>query len=255
MIWRSDETSRHSRLCQKVILFKRFIQGAKELPNLNLLGDCMKKWERFTRQEIEQFVKESFSYAQLAKKIGYDDTSKNGNAYRVVRKMIEDLDLDISHFKGQGWNKDNFDYSRFTYGKKIKSAQAVDAIVAIRGHKCEVCGLTEWMGNPIPLEVHHIDGKELNSELSNLLLICPNCHALTDNYRGRNINKGTEKVSDELFIKALNDYPSIRQALISVGLTPKGGNYARAYELIQKYQIEKFLVGAPSEETTCVNDP
>ena len=132
LIWRSDETSRHSRLCQKVILFKRFIQGTKELPNLNLLGDCMKKWERFTRQEIEQFVKESFSYAQLAKKIGYDDTSKNGNAYRVVRKMIEDLDLDISHFKGQGWNKDNFDYSRFTYGKKIKSAQAVDAIVAIR---------------------------------------------------------------------------------------------------------------------------
>ena len=204
----------------------------------------MKKWERFTRQEIEQFVKESFSYAQLAKRIGYDDTSKNGSAYRVVHEMIDILNLDISHFKCQGWNKDNFDYSRFTYGKKIKSANAVEAIIALRGHKCEVCGLTQWMHKPIPLEVHHIDGDELNSELDNLLLICPNCHALTDNYRGRNINKGTEKVSDEEFVDALNSYKNIRQALISLGLTPKGGNYTRAYELIQKYQIEKLLVGA-----------
>ena len=201
----------------------------------------MKKWERFTRQEIEQFVKESFSYAQLAKRIGYDDSSKNGSAYRTVHEMIDTLNLDISHFKGQGWNKNNFDYSRFTYGKKIKSSQAVDAIIALRGHKCEVCGLTEWMDKPIPLEVHHIDGQELNSEINNLLLTCPNCHALTDNYRGRNINKGTEKVSDEKFVDALNNSSSIRKALILLGLTPKGGNYSRAYELINKYQIEKFL--------------
>lgn len=204
----------------------------------------MKRWERFTRQEIEQFVKESFSYAQLAKRIGYDDTSKNGSAYRVVHDMVNTLDLDTSHFKGQGWNKDNFDYSRFTYGKKIKSSHAVDAIIALRGHKCEICGLTEWMGKPIPLEVHHIDGQELNSELDNLLLTCPNCHALTDNYRGRNINKGVEKISDEKFVDALNSSSSIRQALIMLGLTPKGGNYSRAYELINKYRIEKFLVGA-----------
>lgn len=204
----------------------------------------MKRWERFTRQEIEQFVKESFSYVELAKRIGYDDASKNGSAYRTVHEMVDTLHLDTSHFKGQGWNKDNFDYSRFTYGKKIKSANAVDAIIALRGHKCESCGLSEWMGNPIPLEVHHIDGQELNSVLENLALICPNCHALTDNYRGKNINHGKEKVSDEQFVDALNSSVSIRQALILLGLTPKGGNYARAYELIHKYQIEKFLVGA-----------
>ena len=202
----------------------------------------MKKWERFTRQEIEQFVKESCSYAELARKCGYCETSGSGTAQ--IRKMIDQYNLDISHFKGQGWNKNNFDYSRFTYGKKIKSSQAIDAIVALRGHKCEICGLTHWMGHPIPLEVHHIDGQELNSDLDNLLLTCPNCHALTDNYRGRNINKGIEKISDEKFVEALIDSSSIRQALISLGLTSKGGNYTRAYELIQKYQIDKFLVGA-----------
>ena len=203
----------------------------------------MKKWEKFTRQEIEQFVKESNSYIQLALKCGYDNAS--GSAYRNIKQMISDLNLDVSHFKGQGWNKNNFDYSRFTYGKKIKSAEAVKAIVALRGHKCEKCGLTEWLGKPIPLELHHIDGKELNSTLDNLILLCPNCHAFTDNYRGRNINHDGNKVTEEEFVVALNNSSSIRQALISLGLTSKGGNYVRANELIQKYQIEKFLVGAP----------
>lgn len=207
------------------------------------LGDCVKKWERFTRQEIEQFVKESYSYAQLALKCGYDKSS--GSSTFQIKQMIEQLDLDVSHFKGQGWNKDNFDYSRFKYGNKIKSKDALNAIVALRGHKCENCGLTEWLNEPIPLEVHHLDGKELNSELDNLILLCPNCHALTENYRGRNINNGIISISDEEFVDALNESPNIRQALISLGLTPKGGNYIRANELIQKYQINKFLVGAP----------
>ena len=96
---------------------------------------------------------------------------------------------------------------------------------------------------------------ELQAELENLKLTCPNCHALTDNYRGRNINNGEEKVSDECFVEALKSSKNIRQALISLGLTAKGGNYTRAYELIREYQIEKFLVGAPSLETACVNDP
>lgn len=52
---------------------------------------------------------------------------------------------------------------------------------------CESCGLTEWMGQPIPLEVHHKDGDRTHNELSNYELLCPNCHALTDTYRGKNI--------------------------------------------------------------------
>lgn len=201
----------------------------------------MKKWEKFSQEEIEQFVKESFSYAELARKIGYDDASKNGSAYRTVHQMIDELHLDTSHFTGQGWNKDNFDYSRFKYGKKIKTADALKAITILRGHKCENCGLEEWQGKQIPLEVHHIDGDELNSDLSNLQILCPNCHALTDNYKGKNINKGIMIVPDEDLVKALNECPNIRQALISVGLTAKGGNYVRANELIQKYQIKKYL--------------
>ena len=59
----------------------------------------------------------------------------------------------------------------------------------LREHKCEVCGNTEWLGNPIPLEAHHKDGDPNNNVLENIELICPNCHALTDSYRGKNCKR------------------------------------------------------------------
>ena len=59
----------------------------------------------------------------------------------------------------------------------------------IKPHKCEHCQNTEWLGQPIPLEVHHKDGNKNNNILDNLELLCPNCHALTDTYRGKNIKK------------------------------------------------------------------
>jgi hypothetical protein len=54
-------------------------------------------------------------------------------------------------------------------------------------HKCESCEGTEWLGKPIPLEFHHIDANKMNNALKNIALLCPNCHALTPNYRAKNI--------------------------------------------------------------------
>jgi hypothetical protein len=46
-----------------------------------------------------------------------------------------------------------------------------------------------WEGGPIPLELDHVDGDRRNNDPSNLRLLCPNCHALTPTYRGRNIGR------------------------------------------------------------------
>jgi len=54
-------------------------------------------------------------------------------------------------------------------------------------HECACCQNREWMDEPIPLELNHIDGNKNNHLLENLELLCPNCHAQTSTYRGRNI--------------------------------------------------------------------
>lgn len=56
-------------------------------------------------------------------------------------------------------------------------------------YRCEKCGLNEWLGQPIALEVHHIDGDRTNNTIENFQLLCPNCHAQTDSYRGKNSAK------------------------------------------------------------------
>lgn len=56
------------------------------------------------------------------------------------------------------------------------------------GHCCSTCKGTEWLGNSIPIEVHHVDGDAGNNRFNNLVLVCPNCHTLTDNYKNKNKN-------------------------------------------------------------------
>ena len=58
----------------------------------------MKKWEKFSKEEIEQFVKESYSYRQLAGKCGY--SLVGGSSMKAVVEMVKELNLDTSHFKG-----------------------------------------------------------------------------------------------------------------------------------------------------------
>lgn len=55
--------------------------------------------------------------------------------------------------------------------------------------RCAECGITEWRGVPAPLQIDHIDGDRLNNNLRNLRFLCPNCHALTPTFAGRNAKR------------------------------------------------------------------
>ena len=59
----------------------------------------------------------------------------------------------------------------------------------IKEHKCERCNLSNWLGEPIPIELHHIDGDRFNNNLENLQILCPNCHSKTDNNSGKKSRK------------------------------------------------------------------
>lgn len=69
-------------------------------------------------------------------------------------------------------------------------------LMNLHNNKCEKCGWSQInpaTGN-VPLEVHHKDGDCFNNLLSNLELLCPNCHSITENYKALNKNSKREFV-------------------------------------------------------------
>lgn len=194
------------------------------------------RWKGYSVEQIKQFALESKSQSEFLSRMGYNRLSgSNTQTFKNILKAIPDLDT--SHFLGQGWNKNNFNLEVFKNDNLIGNGKALNILKHLRGNRCENCGLEEWMNNPIPLEVHHIDGDHYNNDLTNLQLLCPNCHALTDNWRGRNISN-RQTISDEQFVEALKSNRSIRQALLSLKLTASGANYERAYKLIEEHNLK-----------------
>lgn len=118
-----------------------------------------------------------------------------GGNYESFKKAVLAFGIDTSHFTGRGHlrGKTHAYNTRplrtvlrrgkleQTFRLKLRLLSA-----GLKPHRCERCGLTEWLGRPVPLELHHRDGDRTNNLLSNLELMCPNCHAQTDNYRGKN---------------------------------------------------------------------
>ena len=99
-------------------------------------------------------------------------------------------------------------------------------------YKCSKCSIDSWLGETIVLDLDHINGDNTDNRLTNLRFLCPNCHSQTDTYKGRNKNSGKLKVTDDQLINAYKQSKSIREALLSVGLAAKGGNYERIKKLI-----------------------
>jgi hypothetical protein len=99
---------------------------------------------------------------------------------------------------------------------------------------CNKCGISEWQGFKIPLELEHKDGNSTNNVRENLEGLCPNCHSITDTWRGRNkpSKNGVNIVTDEFLLQCLTETNNIRQGLLKAGLSAKGNNYARAKKLL-----------------------
>lgn len=98
---------------------------------------------------------------------------------------------------------------------------------------CLECGISEWQNKPIVLHYDHKNGKRHDNSRENSRLLCPNCHSQTPTYCGNNKNNSGRGVSDSILLDALKKHKNIRQALKAVGLAGKGGNYERAYKLME----------------------
>lgn len=157
-----------------------------------------RKW---TDEQFIEAVASSLSYAEVIRKLGLKPAGSN---YDTVKRKISELNLDTTHMTGQAWNQ----------GERYKPVQLARPFSEIlvknstwvnsnnlrkrllkegfKEHKCECCGRSEWLGKPIALELHHVNGIKDDLRIENLIILCPNCHAFTDNYRGKNIGMSAQ---------------------------------------------------------------
>ena len=149
---------------------------------------------KYTEAQFVEAISTSQSLAQAFKKLNLEP---QGGNYRTAQKYIKELGLDTSHMTGQLWSKGK------TIGPKRPIEDYLSNKYYIHSHAlrkrlikeklffevCSLCCLKTWLNKPIPLELHHKDGDHRNNNITNLQLLCPNCHSLTDNYRGKSLKE------------------------------------------------------------------
>lgn len=152
---------------------------------------CMQRGG-YTIDDVKAAVIASKSMASVLRLLGLKPVGGN---YKTVKRIIDAHGIDTSHFTGQGWNvglafKPNegmADTEVFVENSNYKCSWRLRE--KYKRHTgiswCQSCGYSEWLGKTIPLEIHHKNGITSDNRVDNLELLCPNCHALTEHYRGR----------------------------------------------------------------------
>lgn len=152
----------------------------------------------YSKEILEKVVKNCTTYADALIVLG---RKPRGSNYETIKKYIKKYNLDVSHFD-EGLSK-----IKKSNRKRVKTEDVLNNVYYIgsdnlkkrlinenlKEYKCEKCGNNEWNNQPIPLELHHINGNSYDNRLENLQLLCPNCHAQTNNYRGKNSSNKDEK--------------------------------------------------------------
>lgn len=171
---------------------------------------------KHSKEEIEKAVKKSFSTAQVCLLLNIKPAGGN---YKTLKEKYKEFNIDISHFTGQSWNT-GLRYKPFNIINKkditdilsnkviyVNSNRLKKRLIneGYKEQKCEICELSEWMGKAIPLELHHINGDKFDNSLSNLQILCSNCHGQTDNYCSKNCKTFIDKVKNKLILKTPND--------------------------------------------------
>lgn len=161
----------------------------------------------WTDDDLRRAVQQSSSHAQVQRRLGF---VPSGGMHRYLALHIRRLRLDTGHFTGQAWARGR-KLDRGKQARPLAEILVVDSTYLNSGRlrarvvaagllepRCAHCGLDSWRGQPLPLALDHINGDPADNRIENLRILCPNCHALTDTWCGRNRGRRTPMQRDRV---------------------------------------------------------
>ena len=149
--------------------------------------------EKLKTEELQNIISNSTSVSEVLRKLGVVD--RGMNHIKLTNFLKEHPEINTETLVGrriQRFNRKGIPLKKLSQvlvenstgnSHKLKLRLIKEGI---KEERCEVCNNTEWMGETIPLDLHHINGNHFDNRLENLIIVCPNCHRLTDNWGNRN---------------------------------------------------------------------
>ncbi|MFF1651915.1 HNH endonuclease signature motif containing protein [Streptomyces sp. NPDC058255] len=154
---------------------------------------------RWTREILEAAVAASTNMCEVLRRLGLEVV---GGHHTHISRRIKAYGIDTSHFHAPSRRGETrrrrtpkalLVEQSTPHARRIPSDRLRWAMTALGvPERCARCGTEPlWRGQPLPLEVDHIDGNWRDNRIGNLRFLCPNCHSTTDSYRGRGKGRGT----------------------------------------------------------------